>query len=57
MSNTEDNDTPQVDEETRERSAEQRNITAPTPPDVRDKGQDDETDPAVWEPRPDDGHG
>ncbi|MEU9991362.1 hypothetical protein ACFZCP_20535 [Streptomyces sp. NPDC007971] len=42
MSTPEENDTPQVDEETRKRSAEQRNITAPTPPDVRAKGKDDD---------------
>ncbi|MFJ8622236.1 hypothetical protein ACIRD3_05255 [Kitasatospora sp. NPDC093550] len=33
---------PQIDEETRERSSEQRNITAPTPPDVRAKGDDED---------------
>jgi hypothetical protein len=37
-----DNDTPPVDDETRQRSAEQRNITAPTPRDVRDKAKDDD---------------
>lgn len=42
MTASEENDTPQVDEETKERSAEQRNITAPTPPDVRAKGEDDD---------------
>ncbi|WP_158845628.1 hypothetical protein [Streptomyces sp. NRRL WC-3742] len=37
------NDAPeQADEETRERSAEQRNITAPTPKDVRAKAEDDD---------------
>ncbi|MEU9048566.1 MULTISPECIES: hypothetical protein [unclassified Kitasatospora] len=41
MSVPEANETPQVDDETRERSSEQRNITAPTPPDVRAKGEDD----------------
>ncbi|MEU9079253.1 hypothetical protein ACFYUY_23005 [Kitasatospora sp. NPDC004745] len=35
-------DAPEVDEETRERSSEQRNITAPTPPDVRAEGEDDD---------------
>jgi len=50
MSTSEENETPQVDEETRERSAEQRNITAPTPPDVRAKGEDDDTDPPAAEP-------
>ncbi|MEU5538539.1 hypothetical protein [Streptomyces sp. NPDC020362] len=42
MSTSEENDTPQVDEKTRERSAKQRNITAPTPPDVRAKGEDED---------------
>ncbi|MFJ9950781.1 hypothetical protein [Kitasatospora sp. NPDC091207] len=42
MSTPEQDGTPQVDEETRERSAEQRNITAPTPKDVRAKGGDGE---------------
>ncbi|MGW5534503.1 hypothetical protein ACWER6_09820 [Streptomyces sp. NPDC004009] len=45
MSSPEENDTAQVDEETKERSAEQRNITAPTPPDVRAKGEDEDGDP------------
>ncbi|MFJ1708116.1 hypothetical protein [Kitasatospora sp. NPDC088346] len=38
--------TPQPDEETRERSAEERSITAPTPADVRAKApdSDDEED-------------
>ncbi|WP_460105076.1 hypothetical protein [Streptomyces sp. YKOK-J1] len=44
MSTSEEKHTPQVDEETRERSAEQRNITAPTPPDVRAEGEGDEDD-------------
>ncbi|MFI6849175.1 hypothetical protein OG535_02890 [Kitasatospora sp. NBC_00085] len=44
MSTPEENDTPQVDDETRERSAEQRNITAPTPADVRAKADDDDKD-------------
>ncbi|MFC5907170.1 hypothetical protein [Streptacidiphilus monticola] len=44
MSTSDQNDAPQVDDETRERSSEQRNITAPTPPDVRAKGEDDEDD-------------
>ncbi|OAR22177.1 hypothetical protein A8W25_29440 [Streptomyces sp. ERV7] len=38
------NDDPRVDEQARERSAEQRNITAPTPPDVRAKSHDEDTD-------------
>ncbi|MFG2946996.1 hypothetical protein [Streptomyces adustus] len=32
-------ETHRVDEETRERSAEQRNVTAPTPRDVREKAE------------------
>ncbi len=32
-----DKDTPPVADETRKRSAEQRNVTTPTPRDVRDK--------------------
>lgn len=39
-----DDDTPPADEETRERSAEQRNVITPTPRDVRDKAEDDEPD-------------
>ena len=42
MTTPDENDTPQVDEETRERSSEQRNITSPTPPDVRAKREDDD---------------
>ncbi|MFI8521110.1 hypothetical protein ACIGEZ_25315 [Streptomyces sp. NPDC085481] len=42
MTTPERNDNPHIDEETRERSSEQRNITAPTPPDVRAKADDDE---------------
>ncbi|MFD8783201.1 hypothetical protein [Kitasatospora sp. NPDC059599] len=45
MSVPEEKDTPQADEQTRERSSEQRNITAPTPPDVRDRAEDDEPEP------------
>ncbi|MEU6932480.1 hypothetical protein [Streptomyces sp. NPDC046374] len=41
VSGSKDNGDPRVDEQARERSAEQRNITAPTPPDVRDKAADD----------------
>ncbi|MGW0994277.1 hypothetical protein [Streptomyces sp. NPDC002520] len=37
-----DNNPPPVDDETRERSAEQRNITAPTPRDVRNKAKDED---------------
>ncbi|MFI8461000.1 hypothetical protein [Kitasatospora sp. NPDC085464] len=48
MSNHEHGDTeaPQTGAETRERSAEQRTITAPTPPDVRDgdEGEDEAGD-------------
>ncbi|MFI1105746.1 hypothetical protein [Streptomyces melanogenes] len=44
MSNQEErNGDPRVDEEARERSSEQRNITAPTPPDVRAKDHDKDT--------------
>ncbi|WP_156110862.1 hypothetical protein [Streptomyces adustus] len=32
-------ETHRVDEETRERSAEQHNVTAPTPRDVREKAE------------------
>ncbi|WP_329283640.1 hypothetical protein [Streptomyces sp. NBC_01451] len=39
---TSDDETPPVDEETRERSAEQRNVVTPTPRDVRDKAEDDD---------------
>ncbi|WP_153467996.1 hypothetical protein [Streptomyces kaniharaensis] len=42
MNTPDESDTPQVDEETRERSAEQRNIPVPTPKDVRAKAEDDE---------------
>ncbi|MFF2147000.1 hypothetical protein [Kitasatospora sp. NPDC058190] len=41
-------DDAQPDEETRDRSAEERNIVAPTPRDVRAKAEDDEDD----EPEP-----
>ena len=34
-----ENETPPLDEKTRERSAEQRNVTAPTPRDVREKAE------------------
>ncbi|MEU3619112.1 hypothetical protein ABZ725_43485 [Streptomyces sp. NPDC006872] len=37
-----EHDTPPVDDETRRRSAEQRNVTAPTPRDVRDKAKDED---------------
>ena len=37
-----DHDTPPVDDETRQRSAEQRNVTAPTPRDVRDRAKDED---------------
>ncbi|GAA1125265.1 hypothetical protein [Kitasatospora arboriphila] len=39
---TPDDDRAHPDEETRERSAEERSITAPTPADVRAKGGDDD---------------
>ena len=42
MKTPDDDDTPPVDEETCERSAEQRNVIAPTPRDVRDKAEDDD---------------
>ncbi|WP_105967845.1 hypothetical protein [Streptomyces geranii] len=46
-----DDDTPPVDEKTRERSAEERSVVAPTPRDVREKAENDsEPDDA-----PDDG--
>ncbi|MFI8455380.1 hypothetical protein [Kitasatospora sp. NPDC085464] len=51
MSVPQENDTPQVDDETRERSSEQRNITAPTPPDVRAKDADDDPEPPATGPR------
>lgn len=38
----EDTDVPQTGQEARERSGEQRNITAPTPPDVRDEDEDED---------------
>ena len=44
MSTPEQNDDARIDEGTRERSAEQRNITAPTPKDVRAKAEDDDDD-------------
>ena len=37
-----DNTPPVDDEETRERSAEQRNVITPTPRDVREKAEDDD---------------
>lgn len=42
MKTPDNSDTSPVDDETRQRSAEQRNITAPTPRDVRDKAKDDD---------------
>ncbi|MEW1913447.1 hypothetical protein AB0442_34345 [Kitasatospora sp. NPDC085895] len=42
---TPDDDRAHPDEETRERSAEERSITAPTPADVRAKGEDDGEEP------------
>ncbi|WP_101386004.1 hypothetical protein [Streptomyces sp. TLI_146] len=42
---------PRVDEEARERSSEQRNITAPTPPDVRAKDHHEDTDDDTGEGR------
>ncbi|MFD8810897.1 hypothetical protein ACFV23_05250 [Streptomyces sp. NPDC059627] len=37
-----DKETPPVDDAARQRSAEQRNVTAPTPRDVRDKARDED---------------
>ncbi|MFH8770479.1 hypothetical protein ACIF83_12300 [Streptomyces sp. NPDC085866] len=37
-----ENDRPPADDKTRQRSAEQRNVTAPTPRDVRDKAKDED---------------
>ncbi|MCE4946666.1 MULTISPECIES: hypothetical protein [Streptomyces] len=48
----EDRDDPRDDELARERSAKQRNITAPTPPDVRAKGEDDEDEDDGEQPEP-----
>ncbi|MFD9692522.1 hypothetical protein ACFXPX_16095 [Kitasatospora sp. NPDC059146] len=48
MSTSDENDAP-TDDATRKRSAEQRNITAPTPEDVRAKA-DDEKDGTDDEP-------
>ncbi|GAA4982499.1 hypothetical protein [Kitasatospora paranensis] len=42
MSTSKKNDDPRIDEEARERSAQQRNVTAPTPPDVRAKADEEE---------------
>ncbi|MEV8097834.1 hypothetical protein [Kitasatospora sp. NPDC085879] len=42
MTRTHDDDTTGPDEQTRERSAEERSITAPTPADVRAKAEDDD---------------
>ncbi|MCG6500192.1 hypothetical protein [Kitasatospora sp. A2-31] len=42
MGTPEEEGTEPADDQTRERSSEQRNITAPTPPDVRAEGEDDE---------------
>ncbi|MEI5603813.1 hypothetical protein [Streptomyces brasiliscabiei] len=52
-----DDDTPPVDDETRERSAEQRNVTAPTPRDVRAKGRAEATDEDRPEPSSGSGEG
>lgn len=37
-----DHAAPPPDDETRQRSAEQRNVTAPTPRDVREKAEHDD---------------
>ncbi|MFJ9710743.1 hypothetical protein [Streptomyces sp. NPDC101234] len=42
MKTPDDNDTPPLDDETRQRSAEQRHVTAPTPRDVREKAERDD---------------
>ncbi|MFF3006744.1 hypothetical protein ACFVTF_28540 [Kitasatospora sp. NPDC057940] len=52
MSTTDGNETDQVDDETRERSAEQRNITAPTPKDVQEKAEDDDQADDGSDPQP-----
>ncbi|WP_160311080.1 hypothetical protein [Streptacidiphilus anmyonensis] len=44
MSTPDEHDDAHVDDETRERSAEQRNMSVPTPKDVRARGDDDEED-------------
>ncbi|MEV0322442.1 hypothetical protein ACIBKX_37065 [Streptomyces sp. NPDC050658] len=53
MKHRRDIDTPQADGKTRQRSAEQRNIVAPTPRDIRDKAED-ERDKARSEDEPED---
>ncbi|MFJ3669650.1 hypothetical protein ACIPSE_24655 [Streptomyces sp. NPDC090106] len=40
MKNPGDKEAPRKDGETRRRSAEQRNVTAPTPRDVREKAEE-----------------
>jgi len=45
-----DDDTPPVDEETRERSAEERNVITPTPQDVRDKAEEEKEEDAEPDP-------
>ncbi|WP_331749207.1 hypothetical protein OG520_43315 (plasmid) [Streptomyces sp. NBC_00984] len=45
-------DDAQPDEERRERSAEERNIVAPTPQDVRAKAEDDEAEENSERPEP-----
>ncbi|MFC1415843.1 hypothetical protein [Streptacidiphilus cavernicola] len=48
---TSDESGKQPDEETRERSAEERNVVAPTPRDVREKGEENpEEAPEVQPP-------
>ncbi len=44
MSTPGDKEAPLKDDETRQRSAEQRNVTLPTPRDVRDKAKAKEGD-------------
>ncbi|KKZ70887.1 hypothetical protein XF35_40805 [Streptomyces platensis subsp. clarensis] len=46
VSGPQDTGDPRVDEQARERSAEQRNITAPTPADVRAKDENDDAEDA-----------
>ena len=50
MSDPGGNDEPQADDETRERSAEQRNIPTPTPKDIRAKGDAEDDDDEESEP-------
>ncbi|WP_161789879.1 hypothetical protein [Streptacidiphilus neutrinimicus] len=52
MSDPQEREPQQADDETREESSKQRNITAPTPPDVRAKKRDgDEDEGASTDPK------